>query len=229
MKHMKLAAALMLGGLVSACGTTNIASRNAPFEPEVLPRVSTPVNVTAQEIPNDVLAPILDNVSIKKITVNVPRTLKVSESNRYLPNSDIVWRGDMIGDRHAQVQAIFETAMARGTEPMTGVVPVALDIEVTRFHALTEKARYTVGGVHSITFNMTLRNADTGDALTETRRVRADLDAFGGVQALRAEAAGQTQKVRITAHLAEVIRQELTRAEGFENPRLGIIQVMNGG
>ncbi len=229
MKHIKIAAALMLGGLVSACGSANIASRNAPFEADALPRVSTPVNVTAQEIPNDVLAPILDNVSIKKINVTVPETLKVSESNRYLPNSDIVWRGDAIGNRHAQVKAIFETAMTRGTQAMNGVVPVALDIEVTRFHALTEKARYTVGGVHSITFNMTLRNAETGDALGQTRRVRADLDAFGGVQALRAEAAGQTQKVRITAHLAEVIRQELTRAEGFENPKLGLIQVMNGG
>ena len=41
-------------------------------------------------------------------------------------------------------------------------------------------------------------------------------------------AAGLTQKVRITAHLAEVIRQELTTVEGFKNPQLGLIQAMNG-
>ena len=46
-------------------------------------------------------------------------------------------------------------------------------------------------------------------------------------QATNADARGQTQKVRITDHLAEVIRQELTTAEGFANPRLGFIQAMN--
>ncbi|MEL6889906.1 MAG: DUF6778 family protein, partial [Pseudomonadota bacterium] len=66
-----------------------------------------------------------------------------------------------------------------------------------------------------------------GVALSETRLVQADLDGFGGQQAINADARGQTQKVRITDHLAEVIRQELTRAEGFENPRLGFVQAMN--
>ncbi|MEO0864867.1 MAG: DUF6778 family protein, partial [Pseudomonadota bacterium] len=125
--------------------------------------------------------------------------------------------------------AIFETAMQRGTQSLDGTQPVALDIEVKRFHALTEKARYTVGGVHSITFDLTLIDPETGAKLGETRQVRADLDGFGGQQALRAEAAGLTQKVRITAHLAEVIRQELTTADGFKNPQLGFIQAMNGG
>jgi hypothetical protein len=55
----------------------------------------------------------------------------------------------------------------------------------------------------------------------------ADLDAFGGQQAINAEARGQTQKVRITDHLAEVIRQELSNPEGFTNPKLGMIQRLN--
>ena len=74
---------------------------------------------------------------------------------------------------------------------------------------------------------MQIRDLSTGLALGEPRLVKADLDAFGGQQALRAEARGQTQKVRITNHLAEVIRQELSNEEGFKNPKLGLIQALN--
>lgn len=226
MKRIKLVLLLALGGLVSACADTNFASRNAPFEVTPLPSVSqqpTAENVTAREG----TANTLTDVRVETITVRVPRSLKVSEANRFLPASDIVWREDPIGDRHAQVQAIFETALKRGTDPMQGAVPVALDIEVERFHALTERARYSTGGIHNITFSLTLRDPTTGTVLGAPRQVRADLNAFGGRTALQAEARGQTQKVRITDHLAEVIRQELTTADGFQNPRLGIIQAMN--
>lgn len=166
-------------------------------------------------------------VSVKKVTVSVPRSLKVSERNSYLPSGDIVWREDPIGDRHAQVQKIVQDAMVRGVSTLNGPVPVNLEIQVARFHALTEKARYTTGGVHSLTFDLQLRDPKTGMLLTPPRRIRADLDAFGGQQALRAEARGQTQKVRITDHLAEVIRQELTKPEGYKNATLGFYQLLN--
>lgn len=221
MTRLKLVLLLVMGGLVSACTNTNVATRNGPFEAPTLPTVVPAEADVATEA-----APLTD-VRVEGVTVRVPRSLTVSEANRYLPKSDIVWREDPIGDRHAQVAAIFGTAMNQGTEKLDGTVPVALDVKVLRFHALTEKARYTVGGVHNINFELTLRDAESGDVLAAPRVVRADLDAFGGQQALRAEARGLTQKVRITNHLAEVIRQELTRAEGFENPQLGIIQAMN--
>lgn len=176
--------------------------------------------------PTPQLAPLTD-VRVESLTVRVPRALSVSEANSYLPKADIVWRGDAIGDRHAQVAAIFDNAMRRGIEPLAGRIPVALDVKVLRFHALSEKARYTVGGVHNINFELTLRHAETGALLTEPRVVRADLDGFGGQQALQAEARGLTQKVRITNHLAEVIRQELTTMDGYKNPKLGLIQAMN--
>ncbi|WP_299605890.1 DUF6778 family protein [uncultured Tateyamaria sp.] len=221
MKRMKLVLLLAMGGLVSACANTNVASRNVPFEAPALPFAqSAPVEATS------LVAPLTD-VRVDSVTVRVPRALSVSEANRYLPKADIVWRGDAIGDRHAQVAAIFDTAMRRGTDPLSGTVPVALDVKVLRFHALSEKARYTVGGVHNINFELTLRNPKTGALLTEPRLVRADLDGFGGQQALQAEARGLTQKVRITNHLAEVIRQELTTVEGYKNPQLGFIQAMN--
>jgi hypothetical protein len=166
-------------------------------------------------------------VHVTAVRVQVPRSLEVSEANRYLPRGDIVWRGDPIGDRYAQVEAIFQDAMERGTAQIDGPVPVVLNIRLVRFHALTEKARYTVGGVHNIIFDLALSDPATGELVTPVRRVQADLDGFGGQQALRAEAAGQTQKVRITAHLAEVIRQELTRPGGYKNANLGFMQLLN--
>ena len=157
----------------------------------------------------------------------MPRSLKVSEANSYIPRGDIVWREDPIGDRHAQVQKIVQDAMARGVTPLNGPVKADLHIQVDKFHALTEKARYTTGGVHAITFQMALKDAETGELLVPAKTVRADLDAFGGKQALQAEARGLTQKVRITNHLAEVIRQELSNPEGYKNASLGVIQLMN--
>ena len=220
MKRIKIAVLLIMGGLVSACGAPYAPNTAAPFEATPLSFANAPVEAPSEAAP-------LTDVHVKEITIAVPRNLKVSEANTYLPRADIVWRGDEIGDRHAQVAALFDTGITRGAERLTGTLPVALDIKVTRFHALTEKARYSVGGVHNITFNLTLRDPATGAALAETRLVQADLIGLGGQQALNAEARGQTQKVRITDHLAEVIRQELTTAEGFQNPRLGFIQAWN--
>ena len=216
MTRIKLVLFLAMGGLVSACANSNVATRNAPYE-------AAPLTAAAGV---EQAAP-LTNLSVENVTVRVPRALSVSEANRYLPSSDIVWREDPIGDRHAQVATIFHAAMTKGTEQLEGPRAVDLDIEVARFHALTEKARYTTGGVHNINFVLTLRDAKTGAILGEPRQVRADLDAFGGQQALRAEARGLTQKVRITNHLAEVIRQELTTVEGYQNPKLGFIQALN--
>ena len=210
MKTLKLIVMLVLGAMVSACAAVDTATRNARFEPQQPEFVQT-----------------LPTMRVTEINVLVPQTLKVSERNSYYPGGDIVWRGDAIGNRHQQVKAIFDTALSQGTAQMDGIVPVRLDIRVDRFHALTEKARYTIGGVHSITFVLQIRDLSTGLALGEPRLVKADLDAFGGQQALRAEARGQTQKVRITNHLAEVICQELSNEEGFKNPKLGLIQALN--
>lgn len=226
MKRIKIALLVAMGGLVSACGAPGVPGNSAPFEATPLSSANVPLEQAMAFSGAPIAAPLTD-VHVEAISIAVPRSLTVSEANRYLPKGDIVWRGDPIGDRYAQVAAIFDAAMAKGAQSVKGATPVALDIKVTRFHALTEKARYSVGGVHNITFDLTLRDPGTGAVLAETRTVHADLDAFGGRAAIAADARGQTQKVRITNHLAEVIRQELTHADGFQNPRLGIVQAMN--
>lgn len=106
-------------------------------------------------------------------------------------------------------------------------MPVLLSIEVSRFHALTEKARYTVGGVHALQFTMTLRNPETGEAYGEPKFVKADFKALGGQAAVRAEREGITQKVRITNHLAGVIQQELTDPTGYHAGNLGLLGAIN--
>ena len=225
MKIVRVIALLAVGLSLSACATVDAVSRNAPLAP-IQQDATQPISVPA---PSTALpqARVASPVSIGNVIVNVPRTLQVSEANLYLPSGDIVWRGDPRGDRHAQVKAIFETAMIRGAQSLDGDRRVDLLINVKRFHALTEKARYTVGGVHNIVFDLALADPVTGDLISPWREVRADLKAFGGQEAIEAEAQGQTQKVRITDHLAQVLREEISTPEGHKNANLGLIQLMN--
>ncbi|MGJ8545293.1 MAG: DUF6778 family protein [Sulfitobacter sp.] len=213
----KLIAAMATAGALTACGSVDTASRNASFA----------APVAGAPVAGDQMALAAPSISVARINVTVPQSLKVSEANRYYPQGDIVWREDPLGDRHQQVQKIFADAMAFGTADFQGSTPVVLDIEVERFHALTEKARYTVGGVHSLRFKLTVRDAASGALLAEPRVVKADLDAFGGQMAKDAEARGETQKVRISGHLAQVIRQELTAPTGHKNAKLGLFQRIN--
>jgi hypothetical protein len=85
-----------------------------------------------------------------------------------------------------------------------------VDIEVTRFHCLTEKTRYTVGGVHSLHFMLTVRDADTGVVIDGPRAVVADVKAAGGAQAIAEDDMGMTQRVVVVQRLSEVIHRELS-------------------
>lgn len=147
---------------------------------------------------------------VEAIRVSVPRSLKSSEANSFKPAADIVWRGEPRGDRHAQVTAIFDEAMHSGTAAMQKGRQVDIDVEVTRFHALTEKTRYTIGGVHEMRFILTVRDSATGAVLDGPREVVADIRASGGSQAIAEDQAGRTQRVVTVERLAQVIRRELS-------------------
>ncbi|RKT30384.1 hypothetical protein BXY70_2373 [Roseovarius halotolerans] len=197
MVTIRMFTVLLLGLVVSGCGASEISMRNASLHPGGVEAMPEPAAVPR-------------SVDVRNIRVSVPAELKVSEANMYLPAGDIVWREDPLGDRHAQVKAIFETAMQRGVDALPhGQVPVDLNIEVTRFHALSEKARYTVGGRHTLHFVMQLSDPETGAPYGPPRAIKANLKALGGQTALEAESKGITQKVRITEHLAQVIGEEL--------------------
>lgn len=219
--------ALVATVLLSACAAPTETSRNA-VAPSVGDLVSPQGFVfLPAKASDEPFAPRPASVDVRSIKVLVPRTLKVSEANRYLPAGDIVWREDPLGDRYAQVQKIFEDALATGTKNVEGDTPVALYVQVMRFHALTEKARYTTGGVHSIKFGYALKNLQTGEWLGKPRVVEADLNALGGHAALASERRGESQKSRISTHLAQVIYEELSVEQGHKNARLGVIQQLN--
>ncbi|MCG7492030.1 DUF6778 family protein [Thalassobius sp. Cn5-15] len=208
MKNFGLAALIAFGFGLSACATVDTASRNAPID---LPQLA---------------APVTQSVTVADYNIKVSRELRVSEANVYYPLGDIVWRGEPIGDRHAQVARIFQSSVQRvQADTVDGALPVIVDIDVKRFHGMTEKTRYTVGGVHSITFDMTVRNPTTGAILVPPREISADLRGFGGSKAIQAEHQGRGQKVRITRHLANVIQQELTQPGSVQSQ---ITELVNG-
>ncbi len=203
-----LLAAILLVTL-TACGSVPSATRSA--------------------MPDDTMlgAPLPPDVRIDSFTVNVPRSLKVNERNLYYPIGDIVWRGEPRGDRYQQIEAIFEAGLRDAATRIDGARPVRLDVQVMRFHALSEKARYTVGGVHDIEFRYRLVDVATGQPIGPSKEVSADLDALGGQDAMAAEGRGETQKVRIVAHLSKVFREELTVPGGHVTANLGLLQAIN--
>lgn len=205
MKHVRLIAAMVMGLSAAACSSVDTASRNVAYE-------SAPTQITAA-------AP---SFQLAGMNVVVPTTLKVSESNSYYPGGDIVWRGDAYGNRYEQVKAIFEDAIQLGGTQAQGEIPVNVNIELKRFHALTEKTRYSVGGVHSIEFVMIITDPVTGAVLRGPKEIKASLVGYGGEKALQAEARGLTQKYRITQHLARVVLEEMSTATGFVPPKGGV-------
>lgn len=256
MKTLRMIAFLGLGLSVSACAAVDVPTRNAPFEtlPPLMSTVQAPAGMerapgyigdpdytARQEVTYEppaavaTVAPVpaqtiaASGYRINAVTVVVPQTLKVSEANSFFPGGDIVWREDPVGNRYAQVQTIVQNAMLRGAAQIDGSREVNIEVTVRRFHALTEKARAAAGGVHNIIFDLTVRDAKTGELVRPTKTIKADLEALGGRAAIMAERRGNTQKVRITGHLAEVLRQELTNPNGYAAKSMGIMSIFSKG
>ncbi|MEP3844953.1 MAG: DUF6778 family protein [Paracoccaceae bacterium] len=205
MKSYKVLMALSLGVLVSACDLTNTSSRETARD--------IGANFLKFEKAPTALAAVESDFRVKSVLVYIGQDIVVSERESFYPGGDIVWRGDPQGDRVQQVKDIFKTAFTQGSKGLNGPRNIVLQVDVRRFHSLTDKARIAVGGVHSITFALQKRDAITGEAVGKGKLIRADLKALGGDDALAAARLGLTQKVRITDHLADVIRTELASAE----------------
>ncbi|MDX8349712.1 DUF6778 family protein [Cognatiyoonia sp. IB215446] len=148
--------------------------------------------------------------TLADFTFAAPADLTVSESENYYPFADVVWRGDPRDARVPQIAAMFETAAQRTTPALTGDVPVAVSVRLVRFHGVTDRTRYSVGGNYNIVFDLIVRDARTGTVIEPARRVTANLDAPGGSRAVALEQSGQTQKVRVVNFLAEVLFAELS-------------------
>ncbi|WP_296425067.1 DUF6778 family protein [Yoonia sp.] len=153
--------------------------------------------------------PVARSYALQGITFTASPDLRVSESDGFYPRTDVVWRGDPLGPRIAQIAALFETAAARNRAVLNGDVPVVADITLLRFHGVTNRTRSTVGGVYNIIFMMTVRDARSGAVIEPARRIVANLRAPGGREAIKLDDTGQTEKVRVTDFLTSVLRSEL--------------------
>ena len=144
---------------------------------------------------------------LAELRVDVPRTLVVSEAKTLLPDADIVWREDPLGDRYDQVAKIMQNAISRGAQGLLGGRPVIIDVTVTRFHALTYEAelRGETWGVHNIDFTAQVLDARSGAVLLARTLIRAELPALSGQEMKSARARGETQKSQITAHVAQTV------------------------
>lgn len=190
--------ALVSVGLFSACSSGEQVSREVaviPDEPPALRETS-----------------LSQSWGVADINVEVPVYLSVSEANTYYPRADIVWRGDPYGDRYAQVRAIMQTGFQNGLSHLQGPRPVTFDVKLKRFHSLTEKTRYTVGGVHNIIYMLTVKDARTGSVLLGPEKVEMDINALGGRRAYAADRRGLTQKVRIVSHMIKHLQEEFPGA-----------------
>lgn len=225
MKNFRIVMLAIAAVAVSACAGPQTASRNATSA--VAPNqvgLAQPSNANTQFGTANVYVP---NVNIAKITVDVPKTLSVSEKNSYYPKGDIVWRGDIYGDRYEQVRAIMEQSAQNAAANLKGSRPVHMHIQVTRFHGLSEKARYNTGGVHNMNFFVTLFDPVTGATIRPAREVVSNLDALRGEEAIQADRRGDTQKHRVTSFLSQVMQTELTQPTGYVDTNTGLFVTLN--
>lgn len=154
--------------------------------------------------------PVMDrSYDLREFRFQAPSDLKVSESESYYPTADVVWRGDPQGPRVSQIRDMFEYAVDRNRGVVVGRRPIDLEVALVRFHGVTNRTRYSVGGVYNIVFDLTVRDAMTGAVIEPTRRVVGNLDAPGGEEAVRLEQSGQTEKVRVRDFLTGFLRSQL--------------------
>jgi hypothetical protein len=193
-----VAFALVLG--LSACVAPGAATRNAPMQAVSDLSVASKDGVLA-------VTPAYD---VADVRITVPTSLKVSEANLFYPVADIVWRGEPVGDRYAQITQILREAAAGGTAGMNKGQKIVLDITLTRFHSLTEKTRFTVGGMHTLRYDLTVRDAATGTILSGPQKIVADVRGAGGNAAIAEEMAGRTQRVVVIEALGASLRRALS-------------------
>ena len=192
-KIVKYFLGLVLALSVTACATTQKVT-------------STQVIETAPQT----IALAKPAYNVQQLSVTVPEDLTVSEANVFLPMSNTVWREDPAGNRKQQIQTILVDAISTGVARVGKGRPVTMEVRVNKFHALTEKTRYTVGGRHNINFDYLLRDAETGVPVESVQNINLKFKAYGGARAFEAMSRGETQKVRITQHVQERMYQAMS-------------------
>lgn len=194
MKLLKLIVLSCVMAAVAGCMQTEPVSRNVTPELGIL-------------APN---TPVLRSYEVQDVRIVVPQDLTVSEANSIKPRADIVWRGDAMGDRHEQLRVLFEEAASLGAERLDGQIPVVVDLQLTKFHGLTQRTRYNFGGDYDVHFILTVRHALTGEVIEGPRMVEAVLDNPSGDQVVAMEQRGVTERLFVSSFLVATLVDELS-------------------
>lgn len=123
-KIVKYVAGLALALTVTACASTQNVTKSSVIS-------STPQRIEITE----------PAYKVHKLSVTVSDELTVSEANLFFPIADIVWREDVLGNRKQQVQSILVDAIASGVSKVETGRPVTMEVNLHKFHSLSEKAR----------------------------------------------------------------------------------------
>lgn len=193
--------------LLAACSGGGLVTRNAPAATQFL---------TANSDESHAPVPLNPSYHVVEVNVEVPASLTTSEVNGIKPRVDILWQEDPLGDgdRHDQVDELMTAALEAGVAALDGERDVVLDVVMTRFHALTKRTRYSIGGEHEVWMYMAVRDAETGELLEPARLIGFDARITPD-EALANEARGLNQRLEITGLVEEMIRYELTRPRDF--------------
>lgn len=203
LRRVKFPMLLALGLGLSACGSVERLSHGGALQMFAGPGPGGSAGAA-------LVRPQERSYRLERFSMQVPADLTVSEANGFYPVSDIVWRGDPRGDRRRQVAAMFQEAARRNERLLVGSTPIIAEARLARFHGVTERTRFSVGGVYHVVFYLTIRHAGTGAILEPMRKVSATLPAPGGTTAVALDQQGQTEKVRVTDFLTRVLREELS-------------------
>lgn len=150
---------------------------------------------------------ISKNWHVHAVQVAIPDNLTVSDANTYAPNADIVWHGELGGNRREQVASILTEGLSLGARPLKGPRGIRIHARLEHFHAVTPAAvARAPGAVHNIAYVIQVVDEASGQPLTPPERIQADLEAYVGAAAVTAAIQGQTQRVRIVDHIANVTR-----------------------
>lgn len=155
------------------------------------------------------------NWTVRDVTVVVPETLTTSEENSFTPDYDIVWHGEPLGDRRAQVAQILDEGLTAGSRVLRGNQPVRIVATLQQFHALTPATKRwaNTSGVHDIRYTAQVFDARTGAPLTQPQAIAADMPGLVGAQAREEEAKGVTDRQLIVSHLMLVTQNWLGYGE----------------
>lgn len=145
--------------------------------------------------------------TVTNVVATVPDEATTTERNSFAPEADIVWHGEELGDRKAQVSAIIAEGIRQGAASLNGNRDVTISATVRHFHAVTPMAvARAPAAVHNISYVMQVFDNASGQPLTDPIDIDADFEALVGAAAVTSAIQGRGQKERIIAHVAAVTR-----------------------